>query len=134
MRPTEGFPNNSGQISVAIIEDNVEIVELYVMLVKSLGMYVSFIARDGNAGVEAFKAAAIPPDIVLIDHRMPVKNGLEAMREIRALQPDAQFIFVSADEGMKDEVMAAGAKVFLTKPASMRDIANAMKNVLATVG
>ena len=105
-----GFPDSPGQASVAIIEDNVEIVELYVMLVKSLDMQVSFVACDGDAGVKAFRAAARPPDIVLIDHRMPIKNGLEAMREILSLQPAARFVFVSADEGMKDEVIAAGAQ------------------------
>jgi CheY-like chemotaxis protein len=129
-----GFPDSPGQASVAIIEDNAEIVELYVMLVKSLGMQVSFIAHDGDAGVKAFRAAARQPDIVLIDHRMPIKSGLEAMREIRALHNATRFIFISADEGMKAEVIAAGAKAFLTKPASMREITDAIMNTLALAG
>jgi two-component system, chemotaxis family, chemotaxis protein CheY len=120
--------------SIAIIEDNVEIVELYVMLIKSRGMQVSFVAGDGDAGIKAFRAAARPPDLVLIDHRMPIKNGLDAMKEILAGEPAARFIFVSADEGMKAEAIAAGAKAFLTKPASMRDIADALTKALAPDG
>jgi two-component system chemotaxis response regulator CheY len=126
-----GFPERRGQASIAIIEDNLEIVQLYVMLLETLGMPVSFIAHDGDAGVKAFKAAASLPDIVLIDHRMPIKNGLEAMREMLALQPTARFIFISADEGMKTEAMAAGANAFLTKPASLREIADAIMKLLA---
>jgi DNA-binding NarL/FixJ family response regulator len=102
------------------------------MLVKAQGMRVSFIAHDGDAGVKAFKAAAILPDIVLIDHRMPIKSGLEAMREMLTLQPAVHFIVVSADEGLKDEAIAAGARAFLTKPASLKEISDAMKKALAT--
>jgi DNA-binding response OmpR family regulator len=131
-RSQTGFPESPGQASIAIIEDNAEIVELYVMLVKMLGMQVSFIAHDGDAGVKAFRAAARPPDIILIDHRMPIKSGLEAMGEMQALHTGTRFIFVSADEGMKAEVMAAGAKAFLTKPASMKEISDTIVQVLKT--
>jgi two-component system, chemotaxis family, chemotaxis protein CheY len=133
-RATEGFPEEPCEASVAIIEDNVEIARLYVMLIKSMGMQVSFVAGDGDAGVKAFRAAARPPDILLVDHRMPIKNGLEAMREILSLQPAARFVFVSADEDMKSAAIAAGAKVFLAKPACMRDIADALKKALSPAG
>jgi CheY-like chemotaxis protein len=129
-RPTEGFPDRPGQASIAIIEDNVEIVELYLMLVKSLGMRVSFVAYDGDAGVKAFMAADSRPDVVLIDHRMPIKNGLAAMKDILALQPAIRFVFVSADMDMRDEAMAAGASVVLTKPVSMKEIAEALNEAL----
>jgi CheY-like chemotaxis protein len=125
------FQGRPGQASIAIIEDNAEIVELYVMLAKALDMRVSFIACDGDVGVKAFREAASPPDVVLIDHRMPIKNGLEAMREMLALQPGVRFVFVSADEGMKAEAMAAGATAFLTKPASLKEISDAIMKALA---
>lgn len=128
-----GFPDVAGSASVAIIEDNVEIARLYVMLIKSMGMQVSFVAGDGDAGVKAFRAAARPPDVVLIDHRMPIRNGLDAMREILLFYPEARFVFVSADEGMKAAVIAAGAKAFLTKPAGMREIADALLKTLAPI-
>jgi two-component system, chemotaxis family, chemotaxis protein CheY len=132
--PLACSPGRRGEATVAIIEDNVEIARLYVMLIKSLGLQVSFVAGDGDAGVKAFKAAACQPDVVLIDHRMPIKNGLDAMKEIRALQPAARFIFISADEGMKPEVIAAGAAAFLTKPATVREITDALTKALAPVG
>ena len=53
------------------------------------------------------------------------------MKEIRALHTGARFIFVSADEGRKDEAIAAGATAFLTKPASLQEIVDAMKKALA---
>lgn len=132
-RVTEGFREKPGVASVAIIEDNLEIAQLYVMLIKSMGMQISFVASDGDAGVKAFRAATRPPDVVLIDHRMPIKNGLDAMREILLLQPAARFVFVSADGDMKTEAIAAGAKAFVTKPTSMREIADALTKALAPI-
>jgi DNA-binding response OmpR family regulator len=126
----EPVPERPGQVRVAIIEDNVEIAELYAMKVKSCGMYLCFKAHDGEAGVKAFSAAAIPPDIVLIDHRMPVKSGLQAMREIKAMRPEVRFIFISADENRKNEALVAGASVFLTKPVGLMEIEAAMKKVM----
>ena len=124
------MPARPGQVSVAIIEDNVEIAELYAMIVESCGMHLCFKAHDGEAGIRAFRAAAITPDIVLIDHRMPVKSGLQAMVEIRAMRPEVRFIFISADEGMKNEALAAGALVFLTKPVGLGEIIEAITIVL----
>ncbi|HEY3273561.1 MAG TPA: response regulator [Methanocella sp.] len=129
--PQACSPATPGQASVGIIEDNVEIVELYLMLVKSLGMRVSFVAYDGDAGVKAFMAADSRPDVVLIDHRMPIKNGLAAMKEMLALQPTIRFVFISADVDMKKEAMAAGARVFLSKPSGIKEITDALNEALA---
>ena len=116
---------------MAIVEDNVEITRLYSLLIASLGLQLSFVACDGDAGVKAFREAARQPDVVLIDHRMPIKSGLEAMKEMRALGPATRFIFVSADADVKDEALAAGARAFLAKPASVKEIADALADVLA---
>jgi CheY-like chemotaxis protein len=130
-RSQAGCPGKPGAASVAIVEDNAEIALLYTMLIESLGLRLSFVAYDGDAGVKAFRAAICRPDVVLIDHRMPIKNGLAAMEEMRALGPGTRFVFVSADESMKDKVMAAGARAFLAKPASMREISDVLTKVLA---
>jgi len=115
---------------VAIIEDNADIADLYIMLVQARGMRVCFLAGDGVEAVEAFRHAEKMPDLILIDHRMPIKSGLAAMREILAIDPAARFIFISADEGIRDEAMAAGAKAFLRKPATVKEILDAMDHVL----
>jgi DNA-binding NtrC family response regulator len=118
------------QAEIAIIEDNLEIAELYVMLVQALGMGICFVAHDGDEAVKAFMKAADGPDVVLIDHRMPIKSGLQAMKEMLACRPGSKFIFISADEGMKAETMAAGAAAFLTKPVGLKEIEGAIKEAL----
>ena len=70
---------------------------------------------DGTALVERFRALA--PDVVVTDHRMPGLNGLEALAEIRAIDPGAKVILLSGfDDGqLVADAIAAGAAGFLTK-------------------
>ncbi|MGA9139895.1 MAG: response regulator [Methanocella sp.] len=127
-------PEKPLPVLVAIIEDNADIADLYVRLVEATGMHVGFLARDGAEAVEAFRHAGKTPDVLLIDHRMPVKSGLTAMREMLTIDPSARFIFISADDGIRDEAMAAGAKAFLRKPAGMKEILAAIELVLNEAG
>ena len=119
-----------GQVFVAIIEDNRDIAALYVTLIEMQGLHLSFIANNGIESVKAFKNAPKAPDVILIDHRMPLMSGMEAMKEILTISPSARFIFISADESMKQEALAAGAKAFLRKPASRKEIIETISRVL----
>jgi CheY-like chemotaxis protein len=133
-KPEPGPSDGQGQAGVAIIEDNLEIAELYVMLVQALELRICFVAHDGDEAVKAFTVAADRPDVVLIDHRMPIMSGLQAMKEMLACGNGSKFIFISADEGMKAEALAAGATAFLTKPAGLKEIEAAIKEALTRDG
>ena len=51
-----------------------------------------------------------------MDHRMPIKNGVEATKEILKINPNIKIIILSADYSIKEIVMKAGAVDFLEKP------------------
>jgi len=78
------------------------------------------IVSDGQQAIEQFKNAR--PDLVLMDIIMPIKDGIEAAKEIRALcEQDGDWvpiIFLSAMTESKDIVYAidAGGDDYLTKP------------------
>jgi CheY-like chemotaxis protein len=78
------------------------------------------VANDGTDAVE--KNRANPAQIIIMDHRMPTKNGVEATREILEEFPDTGVIFVSADEAVEKEARESGAKRFLKKPISLKDL------------
>jgi len=66
---------------IAIIEDDATINQMYRMKFEAAGFDVQ-LASDGERGValvESFR-----PDLILLDMQMPVKNGYEALKEIRA--------------------------------------------------
>ncbi len=84
-------------------------------LVKELGHEV-IEAEDGAEAVEAYKKHK--PDAVLLDITMPVMDGMEALKEILELDPDAKVAMVTA-MGQQQVIMEAikmGAKDFVVKP------------------
>jgi len=126
---TDGSPSFNSQKTVAIIEDERDIVELYMRICESAGLKIAFIAYDGGEGLEAFQKS-LCPDVILIDHRMPALTGLEAMKAMLEIEPCARFIFLSASDEVRDESLEAGARAFLKKPAALADIKNTIMKVL----
>jgi len=85
-------------------------------------------------GQEAIaRAAELRPDVILMDVRMPVLDGLHATREITAM-PDPPKIVVLTTFDLDDyvyEALRAGASGFLLKDASATELANAVRLVAA---
>ncbi|TDC80995.1 response regulator transcription factor, partial [Nonomuraea deserti] len=86
-------------------------------------------AADGREAVE--RAAQLDPDVVLMDVRMPVMNGLEATREILARQESTKVLILTTFD-LDDyvyEALRAGASGFLLKDASAAQLAEAVRVV-----
>jgi two-component system chemotaxis response regulator CheY len=86
-----------------------------------------FLAGKGYQAVVTYQsknASAVysheRPDVVLLDIRMPGKNGLETLQEIKAMDPGACVIIISAvrDSGVVKEAKYIGALEYLKKPVS----------------
>jgi DNA-binding NarL/FixJ family response regulator len=100
-----------------LIADDHEVVRsgLRTILEKQPGFEV---VGEAANGLEAAQAAiAMRPDVVVLDYMMPVQNGVEAMREIRAKSPRTEvLIFTMHDsEELVEDVLAAGARGYLLK-------------------
>jgi len=73
-------------------------------------------AEDGESGLEAFAAA--PPEVLLLDVRLPDLDGLEVLRRVREQAPRAVVVVMTAYDDMKTTVEAVklGAFEYLVKP------------------
>ena len=111
-----------GELSVAIVEDERELICIYEKILARMGLPVSFVADNGLAAVARFAERRDRPLIVLMDNRLPGMNGIDAMREMLKVEPRTRVIFLSADVGARGDAMKAGAFAFISKPASIRDI------------
>ena len=77
-------------------------------------------AENGLDAVKMFKNFSEKPDVVLMDHRMPIKNGLEASREILEMNGYSKIIFASADKSVREEALSLGIQSFKDKPFTLK--------------
>jgi CheY-like chemotaxis protein len=82
-------------IKVLIVDDNEVLTGLMKEMLEVEGIYHVKTAENGVEGNLAF--LHFKPDIVLTDIEMPVKNGLEMVRDIRIKHPEIKAIYMSGD-------------------------------------
>ena len=86
-------------------------------------------ASDGEAAVAV--ATELKPDVVVMDLMMPVMDGVEATRRIKAVLPEAKILILTTFGTSVDvaRAIAAGASGAIMKDASMEDQLNAIRTV-----
>src|SRR5277367_5913641 len=112
-----------------LIADDSEVLRksLRSFLESHAGWVVCGEAVDGRDAVE--KAAALSPDVILLDISMPNLDGFEAARRIRQSRPDAQIIFVTQHDSHEMAVRAtqAGARCYVSKAHIIRELIPAVE-------
>jgi DNA-binding NarL/FixJ family response regulator len=126
-------PPENGSIRVLICDD-VQAMRLLLTVIVDLDANLRVVgeARDGNEAVS--QAERLQPDVILLDLSMPVRTGLDALPEIRAVAPGAAVIaFSGLDESVVGEaVREAGATCFLQKGADPDAIIAAIEHAHRT--
>jgi len=106
-------PNEKRKI--LLIDDEESIRRLLSISLGHKGFQV-ITAEDGEKGIEMFRQEA--PQIVLTDIKMPGVDGLEVLRQVKALDPEAQVIVITGHGDMESaiEALKLEASDFLNKP------------------
>jgi CheY-like chemotaxis protein len=100
---------------VLLVEDHDDARETYAEFLEIAGYRVA-LARDGEEALQ--KAAALAPDLILMDYSLPVLDGREATRRLKA-SPATTGIPVAIISGLPPEyVKTAGADACVTKPCT----------------
>ncbi|GAB4331347.1 MAG: response regulator transcription factor [Dehalococcoidia bacterium] len=114
-------------LRVLIAEDHAVVREgTRDILDREEGITVVGEAADGQEAADL--AAALQPDIVVLDLRLPVLSGIEAARRIRKLAPSTRILVLSAydDEDYVLAAMEAGASGYLLKTAHSEEVIGAI--------
>ena len=115
-------------ISIFIADDH-EVVRkgLISLLEAQSDWQVCGEAADGREAID--KAAALKPDVMILDIGMPSLNGLEATRQILKTNPDARILILTLhdSDSVVREVLNAGARGFLLKSDAARDLVVAVE-------
>ena len=120
--------------SIFLVEDEFSLLRLYELVLTAYGHKILAVAKNGEEAVHKYKNFPFKPDIIIMDHRMPIKNGIEATEEILEINNNAKIIFASADKEARQKAELLGALSFKTKPFSneklLRNIDKALRRTL----
>ena len=117
---------------VLLVEDNALNAEIAMELLQSIGLVVD-VAENGKIAVEKFEKSDINSYFaIFMDMQMPVMNGVEATKRIRALRradSDVLIFAMTANTLTKDrrDCEEAGMNGYISKPINLKDIGSTLK-------
>jgi two-component system cell cycle response regulator DivK len=115
--PTSGFRLRP---RVLIVEDNDTTREMYAWSMRAAGWLVEE-AADGEAGLYA--AALFEPDVIVMDLRLPVLDGIDATRRLRETELTRHIPIVACSAlNRSEDAKNAGCSAFVTKPCLPEDL------------
>ena len=120
--------------SVLIVDDLRMMRRAIREVLEKDGIRVAGEAENGRIAVRLY--SELKPDLVLLDITMPVMDGIEALRRIKAKDPRARVVMCSAMSGQKYVLRAIqlGAGDFIVKPFRRQRILSAVKKVAESNG
>lgn len=115
---------------VLFVDDSAFMRSLLKGIILKDGFELAGEASNGKEAVEVYQK--LKPDLVTMDIIMPEMNGIEAVREILALDPSARVIMVSAmgQQNMVIDAIKAGARDFIIKPFQPPRVQEALRRAL----
>ena len=114
-----------------LIVDDAAFMRMMIKDILSKNGY-EVVGEAENGAVAVNKYAEVKPDLVLMDITMPEKDGIQALKEIRANDGNAKVIMCSAmgQQAMVIEAIQSGAKDFIVKPFQAERVLEAIKKVI----
>ena len=118
---------------VLIAEDEPELLKAFKLLLQNEG-YQAVTAKDGQECIDIYKSElkrttenSPPFDMVLLDYRMPKKNGAEVAIEILALCPNQKLMMVTAFSGVNELIDVKLKKIHvMPKPFDFEELFSAI--------
>ncbi len=121
-------------LRILLVEDNdVFRQALELLLGLEEGLEVVGAVTNGNAVLEA--CAALDPDVVVMDFRLPGMDGVEATMALHAVRPEIAVVCLTASASPRelDALVAAGVVACLRKDQSLDEIVGAIRRAGAPV-
>ena len=114
---------------VLLVDDHALLLEGLQNLLEAHGIEVAGTAPDGQCAVT--EARRLEPDVILMDIRMPVCDGLTATRVIRAEMPETKIVILTTSTDDEDlfEAVRAGAGGYLLKSMDADGLIEALQDV-----
>jgi len=114
---------------ILVVDDEEMIRFAFEQFLKDEG-HVPLLARDGEYGLEQLRAHK--PEIVFLDYRLPARDGLDLLKEIKDIDQRTAVVFMTAFGAMDVAIraMQLGAYEYVTKPLDLKKVRALIKRIL----
>jgi two-component system cell cycle response regulator CpdR len=105
-------------LKILVAEDEPEVLRYYKVLLEDLG-YEVVAAKNGQECIDLYRNIAGPNsgfDLVILDHKIPRKTGMEVAKEIAAMAPAQKLLMVTAYAGVLDLRQKPENMIIMPKP------------------
>lgn len=117
-------------LRILLVDDH-EVVRLGLKSLLSRNSQFDVVAEAGNASEAMDRVARYKPDVVVMDIRLPGKNGIEATREVLAQYPKTKIIMLTsyAEDELLFDAIAAGASGYVLKQIGSNELVTALEKI-----
>ena len=120
-------------VRILLVEDN-EVFRDALELLLGMRSDVEIVASVGDGGAAVAAAKEHRPDVVLMDYRLPVLDGIQATAQVVEALPDVAVVALtaSADDAEREALVEAGAVACLAKDQELDEIVSAILHAAST--
>lgn len=115
---------------VLVIDDSPTLRKILIFYLTKKGYQVTA-ANNGKAGLAEIEKGEF--NLVILDIKMPVMNGLEVLERLNAINYSVPVLILSADSEEKSKAagISLGAKYYLTKPFKPNEVMNCIEDIFS---
>jgi two-component system, chemotaxis family, chemotaxis protein CheY len=112
--------------SILLVDDEAHIRKFISLLLRHLGVTRIFEAANGSAALDLYRKES--PDLVMLDVNMPIMDGIETLRGLKAINPDCVVVMLTslANRQTIDAAASLGAANYIRKDAPPEEIGRAL--------
>lgn len=113
-------------MKILVVEDNVKLNEAIRIYLDENGFTVdvAFNGVQGLSKIKDLKKKDEEYDVIILDRMMPLKDGIEVLREIKNMRVESGIIILTAKDTVDDKIfgLAAGADDYMVKPFNVKEL------------
>lgn len=120
-----------GSAKLLVIDDDTAALETTAKLLQGIG-YTVYPAKNGDEGIKIFDVRRDEIDLVVVDMKMPGKNGLETFQEIKKIKSNVKAILTTGYSlrGDTDAMFRLGLHAYVLKPYTLAELSTKIAKVL----
>ena len=117
---------SSPPLSVLVVDDN-DVLRTVVSHYLDDESDLQVVSCVGTAGRAVEQARRLSPDVILLDHDMPGRTGLDVLPQLRACSPHARIVVFSAMPDIREDALRQGADEFVGKDSPFHEVAEVLR-------